>query len=101
MLRAALILTVARAQTGDLDLAVLGQYGVLGVFAVVLLVYARTTSKREMDRGDRLEAEVLRLNGFIQEEVVPALVSATNALRESTGHMRDELAVRRRDRDRA
>lgn len=32
-------------------------YGVLGVFAVILLTYAYRTTKREQDRADRLEEE--------------------------------------------
>jgi hypothetical protein len=69
---------------GDMSgLAVLGQYGVLGAVTFVLIVYARTTTKRETDRSDRLEAEVFRLNQMIAEQVVPALVSATSAMQAS------------------
>lgn len=41
-------------------------YGVLGVFAVILLGYAYRTTKREQDRGDKLEEENRRLNTEIR-----------------------------------
>jgi hypothetical protein len=69
--------------------AVLGQYGVLGVFAVLLVWFAKFMIGRETARADRLEQEVLRLNTTIQEKVIPALLSATGAVEESTEMLRD------------
>lgn len=69
------------------DYAALTQYGVLGIFAVILIVFARAAYARETARSDRLEAEVLRLNTTIQSNVIPALESATRAVQESTGLM--------------
>ena len=91
----------------SVNLSVLGQYGILGVFSVLLIVFARTSYKRETDRSDRLEAEVLRLNTLLQEKAIPALASATNALEESQALVRDlqqeryrtELALRQRIRE--
>lgn len=71
------------------NLAVLGQYGVLGVFAVLLVWFAKFMIARETARADRLEAEVVRLNNTIQEKVIPALMSATGAVEESTEMLRD------------
>lgn len=68
---------------------ILLQYGVLGLGALVLLWFARVSYKREVDRADRLEAEVLRLNNLIQEKHIPALESATHALRDATEIIRD------------
>lgn len=64
----------------DPYLAPLLQYGVLGVFAILLIVFARTLLKREQDRSDTSAAEVIRLNTLMQEKIIPALVTATNAI---------------------
>lgn len=69
--------------------AALGQYGALGFFAGLLVVFARFMINRETTRADRLEAEVLRLNNTIQEKVIPALLSATGAVEQSTEMLRD------------
>lgn len=71
------------------DYTVLSQYGVLGVFAVLLVWFARLMITRETARADRLEAEVVRLNNIIQEKVIPALMSATGSVEESTEMLRD------------
>lgn len=74
---------VLAASSGSSDLSVLGQYGVLGVFAAMLVVFARVSYKRETDRADRLEQDNKRLNETIQDRVIPALLSATRAVEES------------------
>jgi hypothetical protein len=68
---------------------VLLQYGVLGVFAILLVWFAKVAYSRETERADRLEAEVIRLNTLIQDKNIPALVSATNAIRDATEIIRD------------
>ncbi len=88
VLLAQLLLAAEDGGSGS-DLAVLGQYGVLGVFAVLLIWFAKFMIGRETARADRLEAEVLRLNTTIQEKVIPALMSATGAVEESTEMLRD------------
>lgn len=70
------------------DMGVLAQYGVLGIFAILLILFAKTSYKRETDRADRLEQEVLRLNNLIIERVIPALTSATNAVEDATELLR-------------
>lgn len=74
---------------GGVDLSILAQYGVLGVFAVLLIIFANSTYRRETSRADRLETEVLRLNALIQEKHIPALEAAAHALKEATEVMRD------------
>jgi hypothetical protein len=81
------------------DLGILAQYGVLGVFAIVLLLFARISYRRETERADRLEAEVIRLNNLIIDRAVPALTAAAQAAEEATQLLRDlhrerELALR-------
>jgi hypothetical protein len=70
------------------DMGVLAQYGVLGVFAILLIVFAKVSYKREVDRADRLEQEVVRLNNLIIERVIPALSSATNIVEDATELLR-------------
>lgn len=67
----------------SLNIGTLAQYGVLGVFAAILVFFARGAHQRERDRADRLEDENRRLNAIIQDRVIPALGSATKAAEES------------------
>jgi len=83
-----LVLAAAAAGEGP-DYSVLAQYGVLGVFATLLVWFAKFMISRETARADRLESEVVRLNSVIQEKVIPALMSATGAVEESTEMLRD------------
>jgi hypothetical protein len=80
---------LAASGDGGPDLATLGQYGVLGVFAILLVWFAKFMIGRETTRADRLEAEVVRLNNIMLEKVIPALMSATGAVEESTELLRD------------
>jgi len=82
------VLVIAAAEAGS-DLAALTQYGVLGAFAILLVLFARTAYKRETDRSDRLESENTRLNQSIQEKVIPALVEATTALEQAAQLIHD------------
>lgn len=90
------MLVVAAAEAGG-EFSVLAQYGVLGAFAILLVLFARTAYKRETDRSDRLESENSRLNNSIQEKVIPALVEATTALEQAAQLIHDM----ERDRDRS
>lgn len=83
------------ADAGPADLAALTQYGVLGVLAAILIVFARLAYKRETDRADRLEAELNRLNTSIQEKAIPALLAAATAIEECTELLRDQQRDRR------
>jgi hypothetical protein len=65
------------------NLGTLAQYGVLGVFAAMLVWFAKGAHQRERDRGDRLEGEVQRLNALIADRVIPTLNSASRAAEDS------------------
>lgn len=86
---------IAAADAGS-EFSIFAQYGVLGAFAVLLVLFARTAYKRETDRSDRLELENSRLHNGIQEKVIPALVEATTALEQAAQLIHDM----ERDRDR-
>jgi hypothetical protein len=66
----------AGTATNDPLLALL-QYGVLGIFAALLIMYARTSIRREQDRADKAESQVKELNDFIRNELLPKQVEAT------------------------
>ncbi len=71
------------AQTAADPLSSLLQYGVIGIFAVLLVIFSRALVKREQDRADSEHAENLRLNQLIQDKTIPALVEATKAIQSS------------------
>lgn len=79
------------------DLGVLAQYGVLGVFAILLILFAKISYRRETERSDRLEQEVIRLNNLIIERVIPAISSATNIVEDATELLRSMQRERERD----
>lgn len=64
-------------------LSSLVQYGVLGIFAALLVMFGRSLVKREQERADAVQAENLRLNQLIQDKTIPALVTATQAIQAS------------------
>jgi hypothetical protein len=78
------------------NLAILTQYGILGIVAAGLFVFSKSSYKRETDRSDRLEAEVNRLNNVIIERdnmiidrAIPALTSAAQAVEQATRLLRE------------
>lgn len=80
---------LSAAGEGGVDIGTLGQYGVLGVFAILLIIFARTSYKRETDRSDRLETEITRLNAWIQDKAIPALLSSSRANEDSQDLLRE------------
>lgn len=86
------------AEAGPDALGLLAQYGVLGIAAALLVVFARASYKRETDRSDRLEAEVFRLHAVIQERHIPALEAGTRALQEASVTLREIQQEREVDR---
>jgi hypothetical protein len=70
------MIAAAAADGGD-PLTVLLQYGVLGVFAVLLIIYAKSSITREQQRTERAEQQVQELNEFIRTELLPKQVEAT------------------------
>lgn len=97
------------------DISVLGQYGLLGLIALALFLHTKTTVqrqadfadaavKREIARADAERAEVARLNGLIQDRIVPVLELATASVTANQALLHDmqrerELATIRRLRD--
>lgn len=67
---------VAAASDPDF-LSPLLQYGVLGVFAGLLIIYTRGSIQRERDKADQLQGQVDKLNEFIRTELLPKQVEAT------------------------
>lgn len=57
----------------------LAVYGPLGALCVTLAGMVYQALRRETARADRLEAELLRLNGVVQDKFVPALLAAADA----------------------
>jgi hypothetical protein len=105
------IFAVLAAEAGPPGINDLAKYGPLGVFSLALLWFAwwviRTDRasaqqfaeqcwKRETERADRLEAEVTRLNGFIQEKAIPAMLASATAVSEATEMVREDRRGRRR-----
>ncbi len=58
-------------------LQMLLQYGVLGIFAVLLIVYTRGSIAREREKSDQAAQQVQELNTFIRGELLPKQVEAT------------------------
>lgn len=79
--------------TGD-PAAVLLQYGAVGAFVVVLAVFAWRSYKRESERADRLETQLLEANQRIIDRYTEVLTQTRDALVQSNDYLRD-LARRR------
>lgn len=63
------------AAASDVDpLSALLQYGVLGVFAFLLIVYTRGSITREREKSDSAQQQVDKLNEFIRTELLPKQV---------------------------
>lgn len=77
------------AAEGGVDIGGLAQYGVLGIFAILLILFARISYKRETDRSDRAEAEIARLNAWLQEKAIPALLASARANEDSQELLRE------------
>lgn len=52
-------------------------YGPLGLIAFLLIMYAKSTVKREHEKADAAEQQVKDLNDFIRNELLPKQVEAT------------------------
>lgn len=74
--------------TGDLA-SVFLQYGVLGAFAIIALVFFRTVYCRETKRADRAEAALAQLNLDVREKVIPVLTEANRLVAEATALARE------------
>lgn len=94
------------AEGVDVDLGVLSQYGVLGVFAILLIIFAKTSYKQQRDDLVEAKAENRQLHQHIQEQhervqdkVVPALIDVANAMKEASELVVDQAAVIRELRE--
>ncbi len=70
-----MLAAVEEASSSD-PLQMLLQYGVLGIFAVLLIVYTRGSISREREKSDQAAAKVDELNVFIRDELLPKQVEA-------------------------
>ncbi len=75
------------------------QYGALGIIASLGLWFMWRAYRRECERVDRLEADNKAQAAAIQDKVIPALLSATRAVEESTEMWREHQRVARWDRE--
>jgi hypothetical protein len=92
--------TLAADGADSFELGTLAQYGVLGLAAGALAVFARVAYRREVERADRLEAEVVRLNNLIvaiTERTIPALAAAASSAEEANLLVRELQRDRERD----
>ena len=76
------------------------QYGAVGVIALLALAAVRVLFQREVkahqaaiDRGDRLEAELRKLNETVQTQYITTLTAATLAMSQAIE------AIRERERE--
>jgi hypothetical protein len=105
---AALVAEATEVPPGINDLA---KYGPLGAICLALLwfawwvvrndraraeTHAQESWQREIQRSDRLEADNKRLNEFIQDKAIPALLAGATAVTEATELLREERRGRRR-----
>lgn len=65
------------------------QYGALGAFAIIALVFFRTVYRRETERADRAEAALAQLNLDVREKVIPVLTEANRLVAEATALARE------------
>lgn len=96
----------AAAGVAGPDLGVLANYGVLGLFTLILLGFGLRAWQREIARADRLEADLREQHRLMVDKVVPALAAASAALDQSARLIQEaaderEREWRRRPGDRA
>jgi hypothetical protein len=65
------LLDLAASADPTNPIALFAQYGVLGLFAGFLLLFANGAIKRERDKGDQAQQQVDKLNEFIRVELLP------------------------------
>jgi hypothetical protein len=95
--------TLTAADIPSDPVSLLLQYGVLGAFAVLLIMYTRSSIKRELEKADRAEAQVKELNDFIRNELLPKQVEATILHKQVAEVLGDAVTIiseiKYRDRD--
>lgn len=83
----------AAATTSTDPLQLLLQYGVLGIFAVLLIMYTRGSISRERDKYDQAQAQVEKLNEFIRAELLPKQVEATVLYKQVTEALEQAVQI--------
>lgn len=78
--------------TAGPNLEVLGQYGVLGLFAILLIAFAFEAIKRERERTDRAEEQVVEGNKALREYAI-AVTSAIDAIKDLSETHRDLILL--------
>lgn len=68
----------------EFNFTTLSQYGVLGIFAILMITFIRTMYKRETDRADSLAQENRDLHEYMREKVIPALISVTATMEDAS-----------------
>lgn len=90
---------IAAAEELPASVGGLVQYGALGIIASLGLWFMFRAWRRECERADRLEQHNKEQAAAIQDKVIPALLSATRAVEESTELMRDQQRLARWGRE--
>lgn len=101
---------IADAPTGGSPLDYLVQYGVLGIVATVLIIFAKSAYSREVARADAAEKENKELNELFRDRLAGSLEKSASAVEASALLLRDirreldwwrngERQQRRTDRD--
>lgn len=88
---------LSEAASDPVNFGILAQYGLLGFVAAGAIVFGRVSYKREIERADRLETEVTRLNNLIIERAIPALTSAAQAADNATRLLQNMQRVQEMD----
>lgn len=79
---------------GEVDpLPALLQYGVLGIFAILMIIYTRGSIAREREKADRSEAKVEELNNFIRQELLPKQVESTLLYKQVAETLEDAIQL--------
>lgn len=87
----------------DPTVAVLIQYGAVGVLALAAMAAAKvlfsrmsSTLDQERQRGDRLEAELIKINETIRTSYADTIAKSAQATSEASRAVADALAAVRR-----
>jgi hypothetical protein len=85
----AVLSSTAEGVGGGGFLQVFLQYGALGAFAVVAVIFFNRAYKRESERADKAETALAELNRDLRDKVLPVLIAATQAVAEATANVRE------------
>jgi len=69
-------LVLASSPSATDPVGALLQYGVLGIFAALMIMYTRGSIAREREKSDQAAQQAKELNEFIRNELLPKQVEA-------------------------